>query len=399
MQVKDYSATSLPEPDALSLAHSDKVSAYIRQAIDDAGGSIGFAEYMQHALYAPALGYYAAGASKFGDAGDFVTAPEISPVFGHVIARQIAALFDGHDSIPGRSVLEFGAGTGAMAADILSRLEKLGALPDEYLVLEVSADLQERQRRTLQQRTPDLAQRVRWIDSLPDSFDGVVIANEVLDALPAERFRKRDGQLFRLGVANAGASFTWVEESAPKPLREAVSRIESELGEALPDGYESEVRLAATDWISRLADTLHRGVIFLFDYGVSAREYYAADRSGGWLRCHYRHRAHSDPFILVGIQDLTTWVDFTGIARDATNSGLSLDAYLTQAQFLLHGGLQEEMLAFDSLTTAAQIELSRQLRVLTMPGEMGENVKCMIFSRAVKGMPESLLAGDRSHTL
>jgi SAM-dependent MidA family methyltransferase len=392
-------AKHLPQPEAASQAHSERVRAYIRNAIDDAGGSIGFAEFMQHALYANGLGYYSAGATKFGEAGDFVTAPEISPLFGKVLANQVAVVLEQITDNGNRTVLEIGAGSGALAIQVLQRLEALGSLPSRYCILEVSADLQQRQRAAIASALPHLADRVEWLSGWPDSFSGAVVANEVLDAMPVERFVKGDGQVYRRAVTASDEGFAWTTEPAPDLLAAAVHEIETDLGLELADGYESEVSLGAGDWLTGLAECMELGFAFLFDYGVSQREYYAADRSGGWLQCYFRHHAHSDPLIYPGIQDLTAWVNFSQVARTAYDGGLHIAGYVSQAQFLLLGGLPQELENIAGLPTAAQIALSRQVKLLTMPGEMGENFKCMGLSKGAIEAPELFALADRAHTL
>lgn len=393
-------APSLPEPDAASAAHSARVAAHIRQTIESAGGTISFASFMHEALYAPGLGYYSAGTTKFGEHGDFVTAPEVSSLFGHVLARQCApVLAEVRARQATANLLELGAGSGKLAADILTRLETLGALPDEYSILEVSADLRERQSTYLRATIPELAKRVTWIDALPSGFCGVVVANEVLDALPVERFERRSDRVVQQCVAVDGDQFVDVERDAPTALAAAVREVEAELGSSLPEGYCSEVNLAAPQWLSDVANALQTGMILLFDYGVGRREYYAEDRDNGWLRCHFRHHAHSDPLVLPGIQDVTAWVDFTAVASAAVDAGMDVVGYVSQAHFLINGGLAEELQQLTELATDAQIELSAQVKLLTLPGEMGENFKCLGLSRNVECKPVGLVAMDRTMTL
>jgi SAM-dependent MidA family methyltransferase len=311
MQPEHHSALELPMPDEESSAHSRRVAAYISQRIGDEGGSISFAEFMQHALYAPGLGYYVSGTTKFGADGDFITAPEVSPLFGRVLARQTAASLQ---QLGEGRILELGAGSGALAATMLSTLATLDALPERYYILEVSADLQQRQQAHLNKEVPELAGRVEWLSRLPEAFRGVVIANEVADALPVERFAKTDGLLRQLRVVVDNGEFQWHPDEPPGALRKAVSYIEKEIAWQFPDNYQSEICLALPRWIRDLVKSLREGIIFLFDYGVSRREYYAPDRRDGWLRCHFRHHAHSNPFVLPGVQDLTAWVD-DGLGR------------------------------------------------------------------------------------
>jgi SAM-dependent MidA family methyltransferase len=391
----DY-AFSLPQPDAVSAAHSERCADYIRSRIHDAGGSISFAEFMHYALYAPRLGYYSAGTRKFGDDGDFVTAPEISPLFGRVIARQCAGVLR---NVPGGAILEFGAGSGRLALEVLRTLDELDALPTEYSIMEVSADLRERQQRLLRRELPGIADRISWLDRMPETQRGVVIANEVLDALPVERFMRRSGGVCQLRVGDEGGEFVFVDEPAPDILAAAVESIEKDIGERLPDNYVSEVSLAAPAWLRDVAQTLEHGMILLFDYGVSRREYYAPDRNEGWLRCHFRHRAHSDPLILTGIQDLTAWVDFSAIAEVAERGGLEILGYVSQSQFLLAGDIEAELQDFADMPIESQLQTAAQIKMLTLPGEMGENVKCLGLARGDIPRPAAFDSADRTHTL
>ncbi|NCF59212.1 MAG: SAM-dependent methyltransferase [Gammaproteobacteria bacterium] len=391
----DY-AFSLPQPDAVSAAHSERCADYIRSRIHDAGGSISFAEFMHYALYAPRLGYYSAGTRKFGDDGDFVTAPEISPLFGRVIARQCAGVLR---NVPGGAILEFGAGSGRLALEVLRTLDELDALPTEYSIMEVSADLRERQQRLLRRELPGIADRISWLDRMPETQRGVVIANEVLDALPVERFMRRSGGVCQLRVGDEGGEFVFVDEPAPDILAAAVESIEKDIGERLPDNYVSEVSLAAPAWLRDVAQILEHGMILLFDYGVSRREYYAPDRNEGWLRCHFRHRAHSDPLILTGIQDLTAWVDFSAIAEVAERGGLEILGYVSQSQFLLAGDIEAELQDFADMPIESQLQTAAQIKMLTLPGEMGENVKCLGLARGDIPRPAAFDSADRTHTL
>jgi len=387
---------TLPQPDPLSAEHSARCAAYIAERIRDSGGSISFAEFMHYALYAQGLGYYSAGTRKFGADGDFVTAPEISPVFGNVLARQCAMVLD---PIGDGSVLEFGAGSGKLAVDLLRALSRFDVLPAEYRIIEVSADLRERQQRLLRDELPGLAGKVVWLDRMPESHRGVIIANEVLDALPVERFHVKDDVVRQLRVTDESGEFVFVDETAPEILADAIQAVERDIGAKLPANYVSEISLSAPGWISDLAGSLQLGVAFLFDYGVGRAEYYSGDRSEGWLRCHYRHRAHSDPLILPGIQDLTAWVDFSLVAAAAVEHGLDVAGYVSLAQFLLRGGLDKEVGDLTDLPLESQLELSKQIKILTLPGEMGENVKCMGLARGDVPWPDAFEPDDRTHTL
>ena len=387
--------STLPKPDTESAAHSRLCADHILARIEDAGGSIGFAEYMQLALYAPGLGYYAAGSIKFGRAGDFVTAPEVSPLFSFVVARQCAEVLA---QVDGGEILEFGAGSGRLAVDVLKKLDELNALPDRYRILEVSADLQDRQERLFRSEAAAYLDRIEWIDAIPERHSGVVIANEVLDALPVERFVRRESvQQLRVGAKDG--RFEILESDAPRNLVLAIEAIEADLGERLPDGFRSEVSLSAPGWVTEVVASLQNGVAFLFDYGISRREYYAPDRTDGWLRCHFRHHAHNDPLLLPGIQDITAWVDFTAIAEAASSAGADIAGYVNQAQFLLGGGLDAELQDMMQSPPERQIELSGQVKLLTLPGEMGENFKCLGVSRGIVAQPSAFTIADRMHTL
>jgi SAM-dependent MidA family methyltransferase len=396
MQPEHHSGLELPTPDAESAAHSRRVAEYICQRIAEEGGSISFAEFMQHALYAPGLGYYVSGTTKFGSDGDFITAPEISPLFGRVLARQSAAVLE---QLGDGEVLELGAGSGVLAATMLGKLALLDALPDRYYILEVSADLQQRQQQFLSSEVPDLAARVEWLSQLPGEFSGAIIANEVADALPVERFTKTGGMPKQLRVVVENGEFHWYLDDPPELLGNAIDQIEKQIDWQFPDDYKSEICLALGPWISDLVNCLSEGIIFLFDYGVSRREYYAPDRCDGWLRCHFRHHAHSNPLILPGIQDLTSWVDFSALADAAVDSGAEIAGFVSQAHFLINGGLHEEFAGFTSLPQEEQLELSRQTKLLTLPGEMGENFKCIGMSCDDIALPAALGNSDRTHML
>jgi SAM-dependent MidA family methyltransferase len=387
---------SLPKPDELSSEHSDRVRAHILKKIEESGGQLSFAEYMHEALYAPGLGYYSAGSAKFGAEGDFVTAPEISSVFGRVLARQCAEVLA---TIENGEVLEFGAGSGKLAVDLLGTLEALHATPAAYHILEVSPDLADRQKKRLRDELPHLVDRVHWLSDLPTDFEGVIVANEVLDALPVERFVRRASAVFQQCVSTEGNQFVWTERDAPEHLATAVAEIEADTGREFSNGYTSEVSIATPLWISDLAGCLRRGATFLFDYGVSRREYYAPDRAQGWLRCHFRHHAHDNPLIYPGIQDLTSWIDYSLLAGAAKDAGLDILGYQTQSQFLMGGGLEIEMRGFADLPVAKQLELSGQIKTLTLPGEMGENFKCIALGRGDIVTPTAFHFADRTQTL
>jgi SAM-dependent MidA family methyltransferase len=368
----------LPTLTAEEAAHAARVAARLREEIAAAGGWIGFARYMQLALYEPGLGYYSAGAHKLGASGDFVTAPEVAPVFSRCLALQCEEVLRAQG---GGELLELGAGSGVMAAGILGELERRGALPHRYRILDVSADLRERQRATLAEAVPHLLDRIEWLDRLPESIDGVVVANEVLDALPVERFVMRGDEVRALGVACRDGRLQWSEAAAPARLAAAVRRIERETGAAWPEGYASEVNLGLGDWLASLAGPLARGVMLFVDYGLPRREYYAPERSEGTLLCHVRHRFHDDPFARPGLQDITAWVDFTAVAESAEAAGLAVAGYATQAHFLIGNDLGGFVAHVADLDLASRVNLSRQAMLLTLPGEMGERFRVMALAR------------------
>jgi SAM-dependent MidA family methyltransferase len=278
-------------------------------------------------------------------------------------------------------------------------LTELKSPPERYLILEISADLKARQEELISEELPDLLQRVEWLSKLPEKFAGVVIANEVADALPVERFERTDAAVLQMHVTASETGFDWSRKPAPEMLAMAVEKIETNIGEALPPGYQSEISLGLPDWIGQIAKCLDKGLVLLFDYGVSRREYYSRERNQGWLRCHFRHHAHNEPLIYPGIQDLTSWVDFTAVAESAVDHGLDVAGYVTQAQFLINGGLEDELAGIADLAVADQLELSRQVKLLTLPGEMGENFKCIGLGCGELTGVTAFSSADRAHTL
>jgi SAM-dependent MidA family methyltransferase len=372
--------SSLPPPSPDALAHSERLRAHIMAEIAAAGGLLPFDRYMELALYAPGLGYYAAGARKLGPEGDFVTAPEISPLFGRCMAAQCAEILG---ALGGGDLLEFGAGTGALAAEMIATLERLGAAWQEYLILEPSPDLRERQRVTLADRVPGSLCRVRWLDRLPDVFRGVMLGNEVLDAFPVHRFRI-GSEGVEEGFVTAGPRGL-VETWAPARsagLEAAVRALESAHG-TLPEGYCSEVSGRLAPWLRSVGAALQQGALLLVDYGYTAAEYYHPERSAGTLRCHYRHRVHADPLLWPGLQDITASVDFTAVARAEEATGLSLAGYATQAAFLLGTGIDRWLAESDPADVVAHQRLVQAARTLTLPGEMGERFKAIGLGRGL----------------
>ncbi len=389
--------TDFPQPDAEALSHSARLVEHIRSYIAEHGGRISFADYMNQTLYAPGLGYYSAGAAKFGAAGDFITAPEISPFFSQCVAGQCAEVLRALD---GGVVLEPGAGRGVMAADILAELQRLDCLPDEYLILEPSADLRERQMTLLQERVPELFARVRWLDQAPETpVRGVIVANEVADALPVERFLLEAGQVCEVGVSIEGERFVEILQPAPDALRLAVEKILSELPQQPGEGYSSELCLQLPAWIESVGSWLEEGVALLFDYGFSQREYYLPERNEGTLRCYYRHRAHDDPYVWPGLQDITAWVDFSRLAEAAHAVSLQVAGYTTQAHFLLAAGLDARVTAAVGEDQQAQAAIAHGLRQLMLPGEMGDSVKVIALSKGDVAAPTAMFGRDMRSSL
>ena len=373
--------SSLPAPSSDELAHSRRLIAKIRDAIEANHGWLPFERFMEMALYEPGLGYYSAGARKLGADGDFVTAPEISPLFSRCVARQCAQVLEA----VGGEVLEIGAGSGAMAADTLIELESLGRLPARYSILEVSADLRDRQRRTLVEKAPHLLDRVAWLDALPNEFSGVIVGNEVLDALPVQRFVIRGGQVNALGVTWQLNALDWSEVRADTQLEAAVRNLEASIGRALPDGYCSEINVRLAAWIAGISASLARGVVLFVDYGLPRAQYYSADRTRGTLLCHYRHRFHDDALAHVGLQDIGAWVDFTAVAEAAVANQCSVIGYTTQAHFLIGCGIDTLLADLADRPLEARLQIGKQAMMLTLPGEMGERFKVIALGKDFDG--------------
>jgi SAM-dependent MidA family methyltransferase len=390
-------ALTLPPLTADEAAHSRRLTHRIWEEIDSCGGWLSFERFMEMALYEPGLGYYSAGATKLGAAGDFITAPEISSLFSRCLATQCSEVLR---QVSGGSILELGAGSGVMAADLLNELAVQGALPERYLILEVSADLRERQLALIRERAPEQEGRVDWLDRLPGEFRGVVLANEVLDALPVQRFRVRGEQINALGVTWQLGRLDWSETHADAELEATVRRIEANTGERLPDGYTSEINMRLAPWIAGIGTALREGVALFIDYGLPQRQYYRSDRREGTLLCHFRHRFHDDPLINVGVQDIGAWVDFTAVAEAATAAGLTVAGFATQAHFLIGNGL-EQLLAPAEVGNelASRVQLARQAMLLTLPGEMGERFKVIGLSRGFEQPLRGFAVRDLAATL
>lgn len=381
--------SSLPAPRPEALAHSQALNRHIAEAIEAAGGWLDFARYMELALYAPGLGYYSAGAQKFGAGGDFVTAPELTPLFGRSLARQVAEVL----AQTGGEVLELGAGSGRLALDLLRGLAELNVLPARYGILELSADLRARQRELFEREAPELLPRLHWLDTLPERFAGLVLGNEVLDALPVHLVRYRNGIWHERGVIQTSEVFAWQD----RPL---VDGALFEFADKLPveGDYLTEISLAAPALIRSLAAMLERGVLLFLDYGFPRAEYYHPQRSQGTLMCHYRHQAHADPFHLPGLTDITAHVDFTTVAEAGFDAGLSLLGYTSQAGFLINCGITD-LLQGQSTTDPGYIKQAAVLQKLMSPAEMGELFKVVALGRGLTQPLIGFVRGDRSHAL
>lgn len=381
---------SLPEPAPDALAASHSLLQLVADDIERAGGAISFARFMQLALYSPGLGYYSGGSAKLGAAGDFTTAPELSPLFGASVARVASAIIAQTAPV----ILEFGAGTGKLAHDVLSALAADGVAVEQYLIVEVSGELRQRQQAALAQFP-----QVRWLDSLPEQFSGVVLANEVLDAMPVELVSKQADGWQQVTVTIDDGRLAWGRQAADAALAAQVARQIPD-ADQLDVGYLTEVHPLAVGFMDALARMLGqgKGAALLFDYGFPAHEYYVDDRTGGTVMCHYRHHAHTDPFYLPGLQDITAHVDFTAMALAAQDGGLDVLAYMSQAGFLIGAGIGELLLRTDPADAARYLPQANAVQKLVSPAEMGELFKVLVLGHGVT-LPPALAAADRSHRL
>lgn len=391
---------ALPEPSAEEIEHSARLAEVIVREIA-AAGPMSFARFMERCLYAPGMGYYSAGRRKFGRHGDFITAPELGAVFARCVARALAPALGacGEHAI----WFELGGGTGAFARDCLLELDALGVLPRQYWLLEPSADLRERQRACVRDDLPArLFERCAWLERPPQHrWSGVLFANEVLDALPVTRFTARDGEIFEQHVGvDPDDAFVFVDRPADPLVAGAVRHLQRHLGRDFDDGYRSEVLPQLPWWLDAIAGEQHRGAALFVDYGYVRREFYLPERRDGTLLCHYRHRAHSDPLILPGLQDITASIDFTALAEAGVGAGFELAAYATQARFMIAAGLDGVFAGAREAAPdeAARYALAQQVKRLTLPGQMGERFQAMLFTRDLDadGLFAPIQAVDRS---
>jgi len=367
---------------------SEQLRELITHEIERGGGWLSFHRYMELALYAPGLGYYMAGARRLGRDGDFVTAPEISRLFGRTLARQLRQL----SALGLGEILEIGAGSGALAADVLLELERASSLPSRYLILELSPDLRNRSRDTLAARAPHLLERVAWLNRLPPAFTGIIIGNEVLDAMPVHLFESGAEGVVEIGVSLESGAFTWSARETEE-ARQADRRCFA------ANPYRTEIHLVARAFTRSVATSLARGVVLIIDYGFPRHEYYHPQRAEGTLMCHYRHRAHADPFFLPGLQDITAHIDFSGIADAGREAGLDLLGYTNQAQFLVNCGITDVLGETSPEDVAAYAPLAAEAQKLLSPAEMGELFKVISLGKGVSETLVGFAQGDRRHTL
>jgi len=379
----------LPLPEAAERALSDQLLAHVRKEIAS-NGPMPFSRYMERCLYAPGLGYYSAGKTKFGEAGDFITAPELGDLFARCVVRTVQPVLQALG--PAALFLELGGGSGSFAEAALLALAAADSLPARYLILEPSADLRERQRDRLSASLPgDIFSRVEWLDRPPEEdWHGVLFANEVIDALPTTRFTMRDGEVYEEHVVLDGeGNLKRSDRPADSLVSGAVRHVERDTGREFPDGYRSEILPQLPFWMQAVAGSLVSGVMLFIDYGYVRQEFYLPERSDGTLMAHYRHRAHGDAYILPGLQDLTASVDFTALAEAGNNAGFSVAAYVPQAQFLIASGLQAlfEGDFAEAADEGTRMKLARQVKRLTLPDEMGERFQAMLFARGLDAVP------------
>ncbi|WP_414696021.1 class I SAM-dependent methyltransferase [Paraburkholderia sp.] len=403
MNPKAHEPASLPVPEPIALAQSEALAATLRAEIAAAGGWLPFDRYMERALYAPGLGYYSGGSRKFGlladDGSDFVTAPEMSPLFAATLARAVGEALEASGT---RALMEFGAGTGRLAAGVMLALEALGVPFDSYSIVDLSGELRERQRETIAQRAPHLLARVQWLDALPERFEGVVIGNEVLDAMPVRLFARKDAVWQERGVAVSDQGFMFAD-------RPAMSGLDAGWAQNVPgsvlaaidgsDDYVAETHEAALAFTRTVCAMLTRGAAFFIDYGFPESEYYHPQRVQGTLMCHYRHRAHDDPFLYPGLQDITAHVEFSGIAQAGVETGADLLGYTSQARFLMNAGITEVLGEIDPRDVVRFMPAANAVQKLVSEAEMGELFKVIAFSRGIDSTIAAFARGDRSHTL
>jgi SAM-dependent MidA family methyltransferase len=387
-------SNTLPAPDSIAQQYQEQLLSVIKQHITDASGKITFADYMNLCLYAPGLGYYSAGSQKLGQQGDFTTAPEISPLFARTLSRHIRDVFQ---QLKQANILEFGAGSGKMAADILNELENNQCLPERYYIIEASADLRQRQQHTVKTMAPHLADKVTWLDTIPKNFVGVVLANEVCDAMPVHCLQFEADKISERYIENSGQQLQWCTGKLSQPH---LAKRAAEIQSLISDGdYLTEVNLAAEGWLASIADNLQQGTIFIIDYGYPQATYYHPQRTNGSLMCYYQHQGHDNPLILQGLQDITAHVDFTALAQTGIDNGLEVAGFQSQADFLLAGGITELTSSYDDTDELLVLQQASEIKRLTLPTEMGENFKVLTLCRNIEQLLPRSQLGDRRYSL
>jgi SAM-dependent MidA family methyltransferase len=371
----------LKKPGLTQIAHTEALVQVIKARVDENNGWIGFEEFMELALYAPGLGYYSAGATKFGESGDFITAPLMGNQFAGCVARQCIEVFENLPVDEPTTIIEFGAGTGQLALDLLMYLDSHHRFPDRYLVVETSAEMKQRQQALIESTHPEYLAAMDWLDIIPEqAVSGVIIANEVLDAFPVMRFEiDNDGTARELGVSMADGQFVWKVSShqVPQQFQERLNTY------SLPSGYQSEINRRAEAWVQTVGEKLGAGVMILIDYGYPRLEYYHRDRVQGTLKCHFQHQSHNDPFFYPGIQDITTHVDFSAVAAAGRLVGMEVVGYCSQGGFLISMGLLDnfEKKRKSAIPVTDIVSLSQEVKKLTLPHEMGELFKVIALSK------------------
>jgi len=379
--------------DPIAQEHSQQLLNLIRQQIAKSNGKISFADYMQHCLYSSGLGYYSAGSHKLGWGGDFTTAPEISPLFSRTLAHHF---IDVLQQLEQASILEFGAGSGRMAIDIMLELEQLNALPEHYFIIEASADLRQRQEQAIAKEIPHLKGKVVWLSNLPENFIGIIVANEVCDAMPVHCLHFDAGKIYERYISDEKGTLAWIDSVLSSPqLAQRAEEIQGFIGD---QNYLTEVNLNAQAWLASLADNLQQGAIFIIDYGYTEASYYHPQRTQGSLMCYYQHQGHHDPLILQGLQDITAHVDFTALAQTALEHQLDVDGFQSQADFLLAGGITDLAQSNSTLDEMALFQQATAIKQLTLPSEMGESFKTLTLTKNLEHiLPRAQLGDQRYH--
>lgn len=383
----------LAKPDDIAQQHSKQLLSLIYDEIELAGGQINFADYMQLCLYAPGLGYYSADSQKLGQYGDFTTAPEISPLFSRSFAHHIKDVLQ---QLAKPSILEFGAGSGKMAIDILIELAALNCLPEQYYIIEVSANLRDRQRKNICSLIPEFLGRVVWLDQLPANFVGVVLANEVCDAMPVHLLRFKQGEVYERYICRDNNGLKWCENELSHP--DLVSHVAAIKNLIDAEYCDTEINLAAKAWLTTIATKLQQGAVFICDYGYPKADYYHSQRNKGTLMCYYQHQGHDDPLVFQGLQDITAHIDFTLLAQSAVDNGLDVAGFQSQADFLLAGGITELSQTEDA-GEFLMLQRAAEIKQLTLPSAMGENFKVLTLSKNLDQIMSRCQLADRRYSL